>query len=497
MEQINTDKPFIEEDESGFDIMEWVTNFLHYWYLFVIGIIISLGLASLQNRRWIASYKTSGTMIIELYRTTSTTQALMQGFGDEAGYRNVDNQVIMLGSYDLISKVVDSLPQLKIDYISKGNFKTRNLYSSTPIYIQSDYISPEAYNLLFKISLQANGTYTITVDENKQYKDFKLEGRIGEPVSHNLFFLTVYNSNNYNAKNELYFQFRNKESLISDFSSRLKFNYVTEGSSVLEISLVSQNPDRDIDFINKLCETFLSNNLERKNDAANKTIKFIDTQLENVSKSLSVSQDKMTDFRQRNQIADVTSHTGEVMGKASEYDSELSALKLRETYLDYLTNYLKTNLADGSVVAPSSLGLNEPMLMSLVQQINELNLKRSELSEKNFYYTKYSRDIENVKTAIKEVTKSMRAALEIQKTDFNKRFAKIQKEIDELPEKEIEMVSIERRYKMDDNYYTFFLQKRAEAEILKSSNTPDNDVLDKARLVSMVNGGTQEKTRLM
>ena len=497
MEQNNIDKPFIEEDESGFDIMEWVTNFLHYWYLFVIGIIISLGLASLQNRRWIASYKTSGTMIIEQYRTTSTTQALMQGFGDEAGYRNVDNQVIMLGSYDLISKVVDSLPQLKIDYISKGNFKTRNLYSTTPIFIQSDYISPEAYNLLFKISLQANGTYTITVDENKQYKDFKLEGRIGEPVSHNLFFLTVYNSNNYNAKNELYFKFRNKESLIADFTSRLKFNYVTEGSSVLEISLVSQNPDRDVDFINKLCETFLSNNLERKNDAANKTIKFIDAQLENVSKSLSVSQDKMTDFRQRNQIADVTSHTGEVMGKASEYDSELSALKLRETYLDYLTNYLKTNLEDGSVVAPSSLGLNEPMLMSLVQQINDLNLKRSELSEKNFYYTKYSRDIENVKTAIKEVTKSMRAALDIQKADFNKRFAKIQKEIDELPEKEIEMVSIERRYKMDDNYYTFFLQKRAEAEILKSSNTPDNDVLDKARVITMINGGTQQKTMLM
>jgi hypothetical protein len=63
----------------------------------------------------------------------------------------------------------------------------------------------------------------------------------------------VYNSNNYNAKNELYFKFRDKESLIADFTSRLKFNYVTEGSSVLEISLVSQNPDRDVDFINKLC----------------------------------------------------------------------------------------------------------------------------------------------------------------------------------------------------------------------------------------------------
>lgn len=497
MEQNNIEKPFVEEDESNFDIIEWVTIFLHYWYLFVIGIIISLGLAYLQNRKWIPTYKSSGTMIIEQYRTTSSTQALMQGFGVEDGYRNVDNQVIMLGSYDLVSKVVDSLPQLKVDYISKGNFKTRNLYSASPIYIQSDYIAPEAYNLLFKINLHSNGTFAITVDDNKQFANFKLTGRIGESVSNNLFFITVYNLYSYNGNTELYFKFRNKESLVSDFTSRLKFNYVTEGSSVLEISLVSQNPDRDVDFINKLAETFLSNNLERKNDAANKTIKFIDAQLENVSKSLNVSQDELTNFRQKNKLIDVESQTGKLMVRVDQFDNQFLTLKLRETYLDYLTNYLKTNLEEGSVIAPSSLGLDEPMLMTLIGQVNDLNLKRSELSEKNIYYTKYTRDIENVKQAINEVTKNMRVALSIEKNDLNKRANTVESEMKEMPQKEIEMNSIERRYKMDDNYYTFFLQKRAEAEILKSSNSPDNDVLDKARIIAMTNDGTKQKTTLM
>jgi capsular exopolysaccharide synthesis family protein len=497
MEPNNTDRPqFSEEEESGFDIMEWVLHFLHHWYLFVIGIIISLGLAYLQNRKWLPSYKSAGTMIIEEYRTSSSTQALMQGFGVQAGYKNVNNQVIMLGSNDLISKVVDSLPQLTVDYISKGNFKVRNLYSTSPILIQHDYIAPEAYNLLFKIKLSPDGSYVITVDENKQFANLTLRGRIGEPLQHNLFFITVFSNYGYTGKNELYFRFRDKNSLIGDFASRIQFNYVAEGSSVLEISLASQVPDRDVDFINKLAETFLADNLERKNDAANKTIKFIDSQLSNVRKSLASSEDEMTSFRQRNQIVDVSSHSGELMGKASQYDNEIQALRLRETYLDYLTNYLKTNLEDGSVVAPSSLGLNEPMLMALVQQINDLNLKRSELSPKNVYYAKYSNDIENVKKAIAEVTKSMRAALEIEKKDVNTRYNKVKTEIELLPEKELEMISIERRYKMDDNYYTFFLQKRAEAEILKSSNTPDNNILDKARVITVTNGGTKSKTTM-
>jgi len=497
MDQNKPTAPFKEEEESSFDLMEWVNIFLHHWYLFVIFVVLSLGFAYLKNRTWKATVKVSGTMLIEEYKTTSNTQALMQGFGVDDGFKNTHNQVIMLSSYDLIGRVVDSLPQLRVDYITKGNFKTRSLYTSSPILIKPDYIAPEAFNLFYKISVHSNGTYTITIEDNKQYADFKLNGKIGEPLSNNLFFITIYNTNSYYGSSELYFQFRSRESLIGDFASRLSFNYVKEGSSVLEISLVGETPDRDIDYINKHCEIFLMQNLERKNDAANKTIKFIDEQLETVSKSLSVSQNEMTDFRQRNQIINVESHAGELIGKSNAYENQEATFKLKETYLDYLTKYLRTNLEDGSVVAPSSLGLNEPMLMGLISQINDLNLKRSSLSEKNMYYSKYTSDIDNVKIAINEVVKSMRASLNIDKADLREKNELVKKEIEQLPGKEIEMTSIQRKYRMDDNYYTFFLQKRAESGILKSSNTPDNNILDKARTIAVTNAGTQSKNTMI
>jgi len=498
MEQNNFEKPFNDEEESGFDIMEWVSYFLHHWYLFVTGIILSLGLAYLDNRAWLPTFQTAGTVMIEENRAAANgSQALMQGFGVQSGYKNVNNQVIMLGSYDLVCKVVDSIPFLKVDYISKGSFITRNLYRTSPIVIQSDYVAPEAYNLLFKIKLRTNGTYTITVEDNKLYSNFLLEGIYGQPVQHNLFFITVNNANKYLGNTEMYFKFRTRESLVSDFSSRLSFGYVVEGSSVLQISLTSETPERDIDFINKLCQTFLGDNLDRKNDAANKTIKFIDNQLGVVSKSLAVSEGDMTNFRQTNKIVDVTSHTSELLGKAAKFDTQQAELKLRETYLDYLTKYLKTNMADGAIIAPSSLGLNEPMLMTFVQQINELYVQRSEVTQLNMYYAKYTKQIEIAKQTVLEVIKSMRASLDIEKADFYKRLGVVNREIEELPKKELEMIAIERKYKMDDNYYTFFLQKRAESEILKASNTPDNNILDKARILSITNSGKKSKTTLM
>ncbi len=496
METKKNETQEFEDQESNFNFTEWLSVFLHYWYLFVISIIIAFGLSVLNNRKWVPSYKTAGTIIIEEFKSSSNTQALMQGFGVQGGYKNINNQVIMLKSYDLIAKVIDSLPQFKVDYISIGRFKTQNLYTSSPITIQVDYVDPKAYNVLFKIQFDDNKNFTITPDDSKQFDNLNLAGKIGNSIQNNLFFITV-NSNYSSFGGSVYFMFRDKESLVNEFVSRLQLDYVVEGSSVIEISLESAVPGRDEDFINKLCETSLRENLERKNEAAEKTIKFIDSQLVNVQKSLSSSEDEMTNFRQKNKIVDVTSHSVELLGKSKQYETELTALKLRETYLDYLTNYLKTNLDNGSIVAPSSLGLNEPMLLTLVQQINETDLKRGELSEKNMYYSKYTNDINNLKKAINEVTKNMRLSLKIEKEEFKKRYDIVQNEIRELPKKEIEMISIERKYKVDDNYYTFFLQKRAESEILKSSNTPDNNILDKARIKSLTNGSDKSQSTLI
>ena len=487
---------FNEDEQSSFNLKDWVLLFLHYWYLFVIFAGLALGLAYLKNRSWIERYKTSGSIIIEENRSTGSN-VFMQGFGLQAGYRNIDNQVVMLTSYDLISRVVDSIPFLNTDYISIGRFKTRNLYENTPIVVSADFIHPKIYGALLKVSLREDGTYTITDEDGSVDKSLSVKGRLGVPIQHNLFFMTISPVTGVRENRVVYIRFRDKGSLINDFMSRLKPAYVVEGSSVLNVSLESETPSRDIDFINKLFDVFRAENLERKNDAATKTINFIDEQLNLVSQSLAVSEGEMTEFRRSNQIVDLPSHSSEILGKATQYDEKQSQLKLRESYLDYLGNYLKTSLDAGAIVAPSSLGLNEPMLMSLVQQFNDVIAKKNETSEKNPLYNKYEREIESLKTSINEVIKNMRVSIDIEKKDIKTKLSNVQRDISTLPAKEMQLIGIERKYRVDDNYYTFFLQKRAEAAIQKASNSPDNNILDRARITALTNGDAKSKTTMM
>ncbi len=473
-----------DDDKSSFNIVDWTLRVLNYWYLFVVGIVIALSFAYVENRKVITNYMSAGTIIIKEYGGGYGTSSLMMGFGVDAGYKNVNNQMIMLSSYDLTSRVVDSLPSLNIDYITQGRFKTRNIYRQTPITIEPSYIEYNAYESLFEIEMHGDGTYSISMSgsETPMVSNAKFGSVVRTP-----FFEAVIWPTEFIHTGKIYFRFRSKESLVEEFMGRLQLGFVNEGSTVLQLSLVSDVPDRDCDFINKLCEIFLLQNVERKNAVAENSIKFINEQLALLQKSLVVSEGAMTDFRQKNKFIDVSSYASSLISKMETYDAQALTLRLKETYLDYLTRYLNENMTNEAIMAPSSLSLNEPMLTGLVQQLNDLQLQRAELSESNVYYSKFTNDINNVKTAIHEVIKSMRAALEIEKNDLKERSSVVENNIQNLPEKELEMVSLERAYRIDDNYYTFFLQKRAEAEIQKASNTPDNDILDKARVLYVTN----------
>ena len=482
-----------DEGSMNFNPLEWLFTFLHYWYLFVIALVIAMGLAMLKNRRWIPTYYSQGTIVIKESGTYGgSASALMSGFGVDAGYKNVNNQMIMLGSYDLMSRVVDSLPFLNVEYITQGRFKTRQLYRQTPILVESTRLDPRAYGVLYQVNFEGDGT--IRIASTNEDTPLDLKARYGEPVSCPLFDITIWPTELMVNSGKIYFRFRSHESLVDEFMSRLKLSFVTEGSTVLALSLVSETPQRDCEFIDELAKIYLLQNLEQKNEVAENSIRFINEQLENLQSSLRVSEGAMTDFRQENKIIDVNSYAGQIMGYLNTYDQQKMEIRLRETYFDYLINYIHTNIENDAVIMPSTMGVTDASLVSLVKQLNDLRIQRGELTEKNVYYAKYTKDMENVKASIEELVNSMRAAMAIEKEDLQRRTSEAEAMLRTLPQKELQMVAIERNYRIDDNYYTFFLQKRAEAEIQKASNTPDNSIMDKARTTAIMNAKAKSKT---
>ncbi len=259
-----------EESKSSFNLLEWLIRVVHYWYLFVIAAALAYGVAALINRKWIEEYESSGTILIKESGSQYASQrGLFQGFGLEPVYNNINNQLVMLGSYDLLGRVVDSIPFLQVDYYTQGRFKTRTLYRSTPVIIEPDYIQESVKGLLFQITFKGDGVMHIhSTDEKRPYES---DVHYGERVETPYFVATFWPSEYISQSGQIYFRFRTRDGLINEFQSRMRHDFVMDGSSVLRLTLRSQTPQRDCDFINKLAEVYLAQNLEKKNEVANKS----------------------------------------------------------------------------------------------------------------------------------------------------------------------------------------------------------------------------------
>jgi capsular exopolysaccharide synthesis family protein len=482
---------FTEED-SSFDLLGWILKILHYWYLFVISLAICFGLAYLKNKSWKPIYKTSARIILGEGENSfvSSEYNFMQGFSGSSTSRNMQNQVIMFSSRDIISRAISQL-DFTVDYYTRGRFKTNYLYKISPVEIVNYTIKESGYGREFIIVPIDESSFEVRMDKENQ-TGFAIKANYGFPVETPYFTMTAKRLSNFD--NNIYFKFRSPVDLENDFSYRLKLDFAKERSTVLEVSLQGENPKRDEDFINEICLQYQAFNLERKNDAAIKTINFIDEQLSYLSDSLLSTEERMRVFRSQSGIIDLSSYAGQLISKGSDIESAFGALNLKESYLDYLTQYLDGNVKDNNVMMPSGMGVNDPVLITLVDDFMKMNEKISQIGEMNPYYPIYTKQLDDLKVRMYEVLKNMKATLEIEKKDLSSRQKKLSSGIVSLTDKERIIQNIQRHYKINENYYNFLLQKRADAQIKKASNSPDNIILDKARASGVVNGGVKSKT---
>jgi uncharacterized protein involved in exopolysaccharide biosynthesis len=61
---------------------------------------------------------------------------------------------------------------------------------------------------------------------------------------------------------------------------------------------------------------------------------------------------------------------------------------------------------------------------------------------------------------------------EINIDEIDQNISKIEEGFKQLPATEKELINIQRKYKLNDQIYTYLLTKRAEAGIAKASNIP-------------------------
>ncbi|WP_234408754.1 Wzz/FepE/Etk N-terminal domain-containing protein [Marinilabilia salmonicolor] len=276
------------------DYKKLLIDLLRFWWLFAITIPLALGIVFAIHRYSSPIYRASMSLLMEERGTENSRESMMEGFGLTPGQRNLDNQIAVLTSRDIIRQTIDQL-DFNISYFAAGRLKNTEIYSNPGFRIRPDSSSAQILNVpiyltvlnenQFELTVKSEGYSTIVYNNestqgSQSVIDFKGKFNFGELVETPWLRIIVENNGlSASPDNAYYFQFNHPESLTARYSSVLSAQKAGENSSIVNISVTGHNHQKNTTFLNKLSETFINANLEKKNQIATNTISFIEEQL--------------------------------------------------------------------------------------------------------------------------------------------------------------------------------------------------------------------------
>ena len=112
-----------------------------------------------------------------------------------------------------------------------GRFKTRNLYHNTPFTIETTQINERAYSILFRLDIQEDGLLTVSIDDGDSENPMRVETHYGEFFEAPYFAGYILPTQFLASKGRMFFRFRSRESLITEFMNRMQLNFLQQSST--------------------------------------------------------------------------------------------------------------------------------------------------------------------------------------------------------------------------------------------------------------------------
>jgi capsular exopolysaccharide synthesis family protein len=491
-------------------LKEFLKKALAFKFVYIGCIVLFLAIAYFVNKYSATVYQVQAKILINKNNSERIDNAEI--FGRASQYestKGIDNEVNMLTSYSLVSKTIDAL-NLEVGYFfEKSGLITQSteVYKGTPFIVVYDKSHSQPIDVKFYIEFLTDSTFRIYGSAKSatlfNYLDDKDAGRIdnfkfdltakfNQQIVTDFIKLTISLKDKNiqdikNRKGRYYFQFFYTGYLTNSYLYNLKVEPLSQLASIIFVSFKGQNANRINDFLNKYLEIYLEASLERKNKIAKSTIDFIDSQISDISDSLSQTESKLRDYKSANQVVDMSFQGQRIYDQISQIEIQKANLLAQKRYYSYIIEYFNKNSDVANVVPPSAANVVDPIMNQLILDMISLNKERSDIisdSKKGLFLSQVENKIKQQKETILENVHNNLNTLNVSISELNYRYQKLSEEIAKLPKTELRLTGINRQYKLNDAIYTYLLQRKAESQISKASNLPESEILEPSRLTS-------------
>lgn len=463
---------------------KWFHRFVSHWHLF----LISIGIAAIGSYFFIKYttplYSVMGSVLVK-DASSNINPFKSEGFdyGSYARNINLTNEIKIFSSKRLIEETLKNI-DWQVSYYIEGKVRTSQLYKFKNFKVSfSDSNNQIPYGLSFELREISATKYKL----REMDSDSKIEKvyNYNQIYKWNKFEFKIVKSDQYFNPNVVYnFIINSKDAVIREFSSKLRINQIDKSSSVLIISSNGSDIEREIDFVNNHCNSYVKLNLYDKNATNERAINFIENQLELIADTLVKLDDKISYYRKKFSGSNIEILIEKRFLKLEVLEDEKSKYLLNDRYFQYLKSYILSKDDYLDIVVPVSVGIIDPTLTALLNQLMELKSKQNVTfkieQSKSPFRIENENKINQVKKNILEVINNIENGNKILVDDLKNRTKKVISTTSNILDIERNYIELRRKYKINEELYNILLKKKAEMSIVRAGNVSDTKIIDLA-----------------
>jgi len=488
-------------NRSTVDLKTLFRKYFRYWPYVLVSVILGVGAAHFKNKFTHPIYKQESRFLIKeddkSMGILNLTGLASQGFGGQG--QRLANESVLIKSKPLADEVLNRL-DFDVEYYIPGTFIAKEVYTTSPVKVTLDWEHAQLTEGDIKVTWSnAQGYQVELLDE--EY-DLAMPGKTTKtPLENPVFpkdnfpFGEWAESSLSKFKVELVSEategavvvrFRDKTSLLAQYTGDdMQVWTVDPASSILGLSIINKQPDKGQLYLNTLMEIYLDNELKEKTRVASSTVDFIDSQISGVADSLNYTSTDLQNYRASNKTYNIGTEGATIYTDLSLLEKTLAQEKYKKEYYHKLQEYLVRE-EYGEILVPSGLGIDDPILNSLIENLIALQSEKSRYLATQTVASptvmEVSRKIKDLNASIKEILINVTENVNFVIRDLESRIAKTETEFSRLPTTEQNLLRFQRKFDLNETIYTFLLQRRAESAIAMASNTASNKIVEYATL---------------
>jgi capsular exopolysaccharide synthesis family protein len=470
-----------KEKNSTVSLKSLFAKYLYNWRVIVATIVVMLIIAFAYTQIADPVYQVKATLLVNTPKDADkpdANQSVLDKIDLPKSSDAVENEIAKLKSAKLINQVISDL-QLDVSYEKKSGLTYKDLYSTRPFKI-----------LFIKHNSDADPKAKVFI-QLKDSKSFVLKTDDGEkqyPVNDVMHtdwgtwkLIPTANAASF-AGEPIRVSLLDADKLTDYYQKNIDASLEDKLATAVDLSMNTTDKQKGKDVINQLIKVYNDDEIADKNKETQNTINFIDQRLASLTGELSGVEKSISDFKSSNRLTDITSDAKFELEKLQTNDSRLSEINVQLSVIGGIESFVNSpHTADK---APAVIGINDPSLVSSVEKLSELQLKRDQLAattpETNPDFEEINAQIKTTKATIKDNVKNIKSSLLNAQSKLQSQSSSSESSIANLPGQEQKFISIKRQQSIKENLYVYLLQKREEVSLSYATTVSNYKILDAA-----------------